>query len=114
MSRKRGPVETLEYGGMVSRMIRSWIKRVGHADEPELAQMLAARDELDTAILETVYMWRTQYSRSWAYIATSTGRTREAAFKRWDGDVKRLADYRNERHLLPAKTRSTELEKSNV
>lgn len=106
MSRARGPVETLEYGAMVSRMIRAWTKRVGDADEFELAQMLAARNELDTAILEAVYIWRTQHRRSWGYVASATGRTREAAFNRWDAAVKDLARERGELGKLPSKSRA--------
>lgn len=107
MSRKRGPVETLEYGAMVTRMIRAWTRRVGHADEFELAQMLAARNELDTAILESVYVWRTEYDRSWAYIAQATGRTREAAYDRWDASVKALAAERGELDKLPRRKRAS-------
>lgn len=103
MSRARGPVETLEYGAMVGRMIRAWTRRVGEADEPELAQMLAARNELDAAILHTIYIWRTQLGRSWEYIAQATGHDRTAAYQRWDRPVKDMARERGELHLLPMK-----------
>lgn len=83
MSRKRGPVETIEYGKMVARMMRSWAARVTHADEPELAQMIAAANDLEVSIARAIYGQRTIYGRSWADIARATGTTRSGAQDRW-------------------------------
>lgn len=83
MSRARGPVETIEYGKMVARMMRSWAKRVTHADEPELAQMIAAVDEMEEAVARAIYGQRTTYGRSWQDIANATGTTRQEACRRW-------------------------------
>lgn len=90
MSRKRGPIETPEYGRMVVRMIRAYAKRVTHADEPDLAQMLAVRDEMDAAIVAAIHGQRTVYGRSWADIAAATGTTRQAAQQRWGAKVAQL------------------------
>jgi hypothetical protein len=90
MSRARGPVETLDYGKMVARMMRSWAKRVTHADEPELAQMIAAADALELAIARAIHGQRTIYGRSWAEIARGTGTTRQEAQRRWGALVSAL------------------------
>jgi hypothetical protein len=90
MSRKRGPIETPEYGKMVVRMIRAYAKRVTHADEPDLAQMLAVRDEMDKAIVAAIHGQRTVYDRSWSDIAAATGTTRQAAQQRWGKKVNKL------------------------
>ena len=91
MSRKRGPIETPEYGKMVVRMIRAYAKRVTHADEPDLAQMLAVRDEMDHAIVVAIHGQRTVYDRSWSDIAAATGTTRQAAQQRWGKKVEAYA-----------------------
>lgn len=83
MSRKTGPVETIEYGKMVARMMRAWAARVTHADEPELAQMIAAANDLEVSIARAVYGQRSIYGRSWQDIANATGTTRQAAQDRW-------------------------------
>lgn len=83
MSRLRGPVETLEYGRMVTRMIRAWIRRCTHADEPELAQLIAARDELDRAIVAVIAGWNQEHERSWTDVARATGTTRQGARQRY-------------------------------
>lgn len=81
MSRRR-EVETAEWLQMVSRMIRAAGRRVGDADEHELARLLALRDELDDAIGVAVAGQR-RGGRSWAHIGRAAGIPREAAFRKW-------------------------------
>lgn len=75
-------VETGKYLTGVARMIRAAGRRVGDADEPELAQLLSLRHVLEEAIQSAVDGQRAT-GRTWAQIALATGKTREAAFKRW-------------------------------
>lgn len=69
---------------MLKRMIKAAGKRVGNADEPELAQLVALRDELELAIQAAVDGQRS-YGRSWAAIALGLNTTRQAAFQRYGG-----------------------------
>jgi hypothetical protein len=75
-------VETPEYLGMLSRMIRAAGKRVAESDEPELAQLLGLRDELDKAV-EAAVAGQRELGKSWAMIALATGTTRQGAQQRW-------------------------------
>lgn len=83
MSRKLGPVETTEYAKMVRRMVRAYGKRVGNADDVDLGQMLALRDEVEDAIATAVTLQREQWGRSWAEIGRGLGITRQAAQQRY-------------------------------
>ena len=83
MSRKTGPVETPEYGAMVRRMVRAYGKRVGNADDVDLSQMLALRDEVEAAITTAVTLQRDNWGRSWAEIGRGLGITRQAAQQRY-------------------------------
>lgn len=80
--RPRREVETGAFLGAARRFIRAAGKRVGEGDEPELAELLALQEVLDSAIAEAVAGQRS-HGKSWAAIALATGATREAAFKRW-------------------------------
>lgn len=75
-------VETSDYIGAVRRMIRAAGRRTGDADEVELRQLLGLREDLDAAVQEAVDGQR-RIGRSWAYIASATGTSRQAAFQRW-------------------------------
>lgn len=75
-------VETVKYIAAVSRMVRAAGPRVADGDEPELRALLALQDVVAETIQVAVDGQRS-YDRSWAYIARATGRSREAAFKRW-------------------------------
>lgn len=93
MSRRdaRGLVETPEYAKMVRRMMRAYGKRVADADDVDLAEMLAMRDEFDAAIVRAVYGQRTMWQRSWADIARAAGyRSAQAAQQRWGKAVNAL------------------------
>jgi hypothetical protein len=69
---------------MLSRMIRSYGRRVGEGDEIDLARMLQVCDELDKAVQDAVDGQRNgPLKASWAYIAQATGKSRQAAYQRW-------------------------------
>ncbi|MFJ2370888.1 hypothetical protein [Microbacterium sp. NPDC087665] len=75
-------VETMSWLGMLRRMIRAAGRRVAEADEPELATLLALRDELDAAIASAVDGQHAS-GRSWEAIGKAAGLTRQGAFQRW-------------------------------
>lgn len=75
-------VETTEYLNMLKRMIRAAGKRVGDADEIELAQLVGLRDELDAAIQVAVDGQRS-IGRSWATIALGLNMTRQGAWQQY-------------------------------
>ena len=83
MSRRRGPVETPEYGQMVRRMLRAYGRRVGNADDVDLAELVKLRDEVDAVIASAVIMQRETWDRSWADIGRALGITRQAAQQRY-------------------------------
>lgn len=82
----RGVVETAEYAKMVQRMIRSYGKRVGNADDVDLAEMVKLRDAVDDAIQTAVEMQRASWGRSWTDIGRALGITRQAARQRFGGE----------------------------
>lgn len=75
-------VETIPYLAAAKRFIRAAGRRVADADEIELAELLTLQTTLDEAIQTAVDGIRSR-GESWAYIATATGTTRQAAFQRW-------------------------------
>lgn len=75
-------VETTDYLNMLRRMIAAAGRRTAQGDEIELHQLLTLHTELDHAI-HTAITGQRQLGRSWAYIATATGTTRQAAHQRW-------------------------------
>jgi hypothetical protein len=80
MSRPR--VETPEYLAMLRRMICAAGRRVGDADEPDLAALVALREDLDAAIADAVRGQRS-WGRSWASVASGLGVTRQSAHERY-------------------------------
>lgn len=84
MSRRtKRTVETPEYARMLRRLIRSYARRVGEADDVDLAEMVDIKRELDEAVAEAVRRQRELYGRSWADIARGLGCTRQAAQERY-------------------------------
>lgn len=81
--RKRGPIETPEFAQMMRRMMTAYARRVGEADDVDLAEMLEVSKAMDEAIAEAVRRQREEFGRSWADIGRGAGMTRQAAFKRW-------------------------------
>jgi hypothetical protein len=75
-------VETMEYLGAARRFIRAAGLRVAAADEPELAELLALRTVVDEAVQTAVDGMRDR-GMSWAYIASATGTSRQAAQMRY-------------------------------
>lgn len=75
-------VETGEFLSMLRRMIRAGGRRVGDADEAELAGLLALQAELAVAI-DTAVAGQRANGKSWQAIAAGTGTTRQAAHARW-------------------------------
>lgn len=82
MARRTGPVETVEYAAMLSRMIRSYGRRVAEADEVDLGDMARLSAELDAAMATAVRGMR-ERGVSWAYIGSGLGITRQAAQQRF-------------------------------
>lgn len=80
----RGIVETPEFAKMFERLTIAYGKRVGDADEVDLAHMLNMRDRFDHTITYAVYRQRAKWGRSWSYIAQAAGyRSAQAAQQRW-------------------------------
>lgn len=75
--------ETAEYAAMLKRMIRAYGRRVGDADEVDLATMLEVRAEMELAIAAAVQGQRDGLGRSWSEIARGLGTTRQAAHARF-------------------------------
>lgn len=74
--------ETPEYAAFCRRIIKSYAKRVADADEVDLGEMIAVRDEMDAAIQAAVDGLRAR-GESWAYIGAGLGTTRQAAQMRF-------------------------------
>jgi len=72
-------VETSDWLKMLSRMIRAAGRRVGNADEHELAGL---RDQLDQAIRFAI-MGQRSSGHSWSHIGQALGLTRQGAFQRY-------------------------------
>jgi hypothetical protein len=64
------------------RILRALARRMAVSDPEDLTELLALRDDLDTAIDQAVAGLRAS-GYSWADIARGTGTTRQAAFARW-------------------------------
>lgn len=71
-----------EYFAFTRRVVAAMVRRVADADEPELAEMVKMRDELEAAIAQAIDGQR-MMGKSWAAIATATGTTRQAAYQRY-------------------------------
>lgn len=80
--RAKSSVEALEFIGAIRRFLRAAGIRVASSDEYELRALIALRTDLDEAIAVAVEGQRS-VGRSWAYIATATGTTRQAAHAKW-------------------------------
>lgn len=80
--RTRRERETSEWLTMLRRMIAAAGRRVADADEVELGMLLGLHHDLENAIAEAVSGQRAR-GRSWAYIASAMGITRQAAQQRW-------------------------------
>ena len=81
---KRPKVErdTMSYLGAAARFIRAAGVRVADADEFELAELVALRDVLETAIRDGIAGQRAR-GRSWQHIGDALGITRQSAQERY-------------------------------
>jgi hypothetical protein len=80
--RRRAEVENTDYAAFASRVIRAHARRISEGDVDGLADLLALRDELDTATQVAVTGLRS-FGYSWNEIASRLGTTRQAAQQRW-------------------------------
>jgi hypothetical protein len=80
-------VETPEYAAFCRRIIRAYARRVAQADDVDLAEMIAVRDEMDAAIAAAITGQREQWGASWADIGRALGVTRQAAQMRYGSKV---------------------------
>ncbi|MET3635644.1 hypothetical protein [Curtobacterium oceanosedimentum] len=80
--RHRDSVETSEYLGAARRFIRAAGRRVADADEHELHDLLELQQVLADAIQDAVD-GQLAMGKSWSDIARATGKTPQAAHKRW-------------------------------
>ena len=76
-------VENDEYAKFCRRVIRAYARRVADADDVDLAEMVAVRDEMDRAIAAAVHGQRERWGASWADIGRGLGVTRQAAQMRF-------------------------------
>lgn len=81
--KEREPLEMVEFA---RRAIRAAGRHVEQGDEFELAELVALRDELEEAIRKAVHGQR-GVGRSWAYIGSALGMTRQSAQERWGGEA---------------------------
>lgn len=75
-------VETRPFLAAVRRMIRAAGRRVAEADEVELADLAALRDEVDDVIARAVASWRAR-GESWATIGEALGISKQGAQQRY-------------------------------
>lgn len=78
----RRTVETSSYIDFARRIIRTAGKRVGEADDWELAELVSLKEELDEAITRAVKAQR-EMGRSWQYIGDALGIRRQSAQERY-------------------------------
>lgn len=88
-----------EFGAFARRILRAMGRRCAAADVEDLADLLALRAEVDTAVDAAVAGLREQ-GHSWTEIGRVTGVTRQAARQRWSDKValsveSRAADSRS-------------------
>lgn len=83
MAKRRREVETPEYLAMLQRLMKAAARRVGDADDVDLAELVKLRDHLDDAITKAVTVQRVKWDRSWADIGRALGTTRQAAQQRY-------------------------------
>lgn len=77
-------VETLEYAGMMRRLIRAHGRRCAEADPEDLAELLALHAAVDEAVGVAIRGQRDR-GTSWDAISRGLGVTRQAAWKRFRG-----------------------------
>jgi hypothetical protein len=86
MSRRKRYRETSEYLSAARRFIIAAGRRVADADEHELEGLLGLAEVLADAIQHAVDGQRAM-GKSWSDIARATGKTPQAAHKRWSREL---------------------------
>lgn len=84
--RRRVSVETLEFLGAAKRFINAAGRRVAESDEHELEALLSL-DAVLAAAIQTAVDGQRAHGKSWTDIARATGKTPQAAHKRWSRDL---------------------------
>lgn len=75
--------ETTEYAAMLSRMVRSYGRRLADGDPSDLADAVKLARQLDDIIGQAVADLRDNHGFSWADIARELGVTRQGAQQRY-------------------------------
>lgn len=75
--------ETPDYAAMLSRMIRSYGRRIGDGNPEDLAMALQLQHDLDAVITDAVLTMRETHGYSWAQLADELGMTRQAVQQRY-------------------------------
>jgi hypothetical protein len=90
--RPKNVVENPEFAAFIRRILRAAGCRVGDGDVEGLADLVALRFELDTAIADAVAGLRSpKWAYSWADIARVLGVTRQAAQQRYGAAIEDAA-----------------------
>ena len=79
------PRETPEYAAMVRRIVRAHGRRVADGDPEDLAELVAMREVVESAIADAVAGMRANHGYSWSDVARGLGTTRQAAQMRYGG-----------------------------
>jgi hypothetical protein len=85
--RRRRVVENDDYAAFVTRALRAYSRRVASGDIDALTGMATLSADLDHAIADAITALRARHGYSWADIGHRLGITRQAAQKRWGGDI---------------------------
>lgn len=75
--------ETTEYAAMMSRMMRSYGRRIADGDPSDLADAVKLQRQLDGIIRDAVASMRETSGFSWQQLADELGVTRQAAQQRY-------------------------------
>lgn len=75
-------VDPLAYVAFAKRIIAAAARHVAGADEFELAELASLRDDVESAI-QTAVEGQRSVGRSWDYIGSALGTSRQAAQKRY-------------------------------
>jgi hypothetical protein len=83
MTRTAPKAETTEYAAMLTRMVRSYSRRIADGNPSDLADAIKLQRTLDEAIGQAVANMRATTGYSWAELAVELGVTRQAAQQRF-------------------------------
>ena len=85
--RRRRVVENDDYAAFIQRVIRAHSRRIASGDIDALTGLADLSADLDQAMADAITALRARHSYSWADIGRALGITRQAAQKRWAGDI---------------------------